>query len=175
MTLSAPSLPSSVPHQTSSSKPTSWRASRLASCLRWVVCTHWGGRHEVGAGTCQGLNDRRRSGSVSPFDRGVEHLDRAADRHLFREQWCFPAASTISRPPPPPRGRTQGRLMQRRGGAPCPGTEHGGAWLYDDVGTRLAFKPLVDARLNWAAVAPLAWIQRSGGDRDKTGAATGHC
>jgi hypothetical protein len=23
-----------------------------------LVCTHWGGRHEVGAGTCQGFTNR---------------------------------------------------------------------------------------------------------------------
>jgi hypothetical protein len=59
MTLQRPSPPSSRgPTRRAHPKPDSWRQAGLPRCLRWAVCTHWGGRHEVGAGTCQGFTNR---------------------------------------------------------------------------------------------------------------------
>src|ERR1700682_1260742 len=59
MTLQRPSLPSSRgPTRRAHPKTTSWRQRGLPRCLRWACLHPLGGRHEVGAGTCQGFTNR---------------------------------------------------------------------------------------------------------------------
>jgi len=60
MKFQRPSPPSSRgPTRRDHPKPTSWRQAGLPrDVFDGLVCTHWGSRHEVGAGTCQGFTNR---------------------------------------------------------------------------------------------------------------------
>src|ERR1700720_4307560 len=66
-----------------------------------LVCTHWGGRQEVGAGTCQGFANRYAKRSVSPLIEGSNTLIECASSLFASMVLCAsstkPAASTSLR------------------------------------------------------------------------------
>ena len=53
-----------------------------------LVCTHWGGRHEVATGNLSGLHEPIGEAIGLALDRGIEHLDRVRIV-LVREHGAF--------------------------------------------------------------------------------------
>ena len=66
-----------------------------------LVCTHHGGRHEVGAGTLSGLHEAIGEAIGPALDRGIEHLGGVrvilVRERVLSASSTKPAASTSSR------------------------------------------------------------------------------